>query len=104
MTSGMCSLIERFSNLILAIEDDEDCNPHWLCYYRIQMAFWILSRSGKCGDLSSALDVYEKIRLSWNDVSSYIESGKFDIKDQQGLFKTIDLGFVGQNDTEKKCI
>ena len=104
MSLGMCSLIERFSNLILAIEDDEDFDPHWLCFYRIQMAYWILSRSGKCGDLAAALNVYEKIRESWKDVSSYIESGKFDIKDYRGLFGSIDLDFVSQNDTENTRI
>ena len=100
MKSGLCSLIEYYSNLVLALEDDEDCRPEWLCFYRIQMAYWIFSRSGKCDDLSAALGVYQKIRDSWKDVSSYIESGKFDIKDFTGLFKSIDLDFVGQNDSE----
>ncbi len=104
MTLGICSLIEKFSNLILAIEDDEDFDPHWLCFYRIQMAYWIFSRSGKCDNLPEALSVYEKIRDSWKDVSSYIESGKFNINDPQGLFKSIDLDFLGQNDSEKKTI
>lgn len=97
MKAGLCSLIEQYSNLILAIEDNEDFDPHWLCFYRIQMAFWIMSRMGRCSDLEHAHMVYNRIRLSWEDVSRYIRSGNTGISDIEGLFKSIDLGFTGQN-------
>ena len=98
MNDGVCTLIDRFSKLILAIEDDEDFDPHWLCFYRIQMAYWILSCSGRCSDLDAAHRVYEHIRLSWKEISDYMNSGKFDIANPEGLFKTIDLDFTGQFD------
>ena len=100
MSPHICSLIENYSNLILAIEDNNDSDPHWLCFYRIQMAYWIMSRMGRCSDLAMAHAAYSTIRLSWLEIRAYMNSGKFSICNADSFFKTIDLGFVGQNGPE----
>ncbi len=98
MNSCLCALIEKYSNLILALEDDNDFRPEWLCFYRIQMASWIMQMSGHCDNLTQVHEVYTRIKEAWCDVEAYLNEGKFNICNQTGLFKTIDLHLEGNYD------
>jgi len=100
MSGSLCRLIEQYSNLILAMEDDCNFDPKWLCFYRIQMTVWIMSRAGFCDNTAMAHETYEKIRTAWIDLSRYLESGKFTISNLGQLCATVDLGFADCNDSK----
>ncbi len=104
MKSGLCNLIEKYCNLVLALEDDEDFSPQWLCFYRIQMASWIMQMSGHCDNLTQIHEVYTRIKDAWCDIDAYLNEGKFNISDQAGLFKTIDLHLEGKYDPQLRLV
>ncbi len=104
MKSGICGLIEYYSNLILALEEDNDCSPDWLSFYRIQMASWIMKMSGHCDNMTQIHNVYTRIKEAWNDVDAYMKEGKFTISDEYGFFKSIDLHLEGKNDPDLRLL
>ena len=104
MKSGLCGLIEKYINLILAIEDDEDCSPEWLCFYRIQMTIWIMQMSGHCDNLTQAHEVYTRIKDAWSDMECYLNSGKFNIFNQSNLFRTVCIDHKGKNDPDLRLV
>lgn len=104
MNSGLCSLIEKYCNLVLALEDDEDFRPEWLCFYRIQMTIWIMQMSGHCDNLTQAHNVYIRIKDAWSDMECYLNSRKFNICNQNNLFRTVCINHKGKNDPDLRLV
>lgn len=93
MPENICRLLESYSNLILAVMDDEDTDPLWHRFYRIQMAQYLLGQENLQFDLEPAEVVYNLIQKNWEELKEYIDTSLLPVKNFDNLFKTISIDF-----------
>ena len=105
--SDICAILESYSNLILAIMDDEDSDPLWHKFYRIQMANYLLGQKNLEFDLEPIFIVYNLIQQSWDELKEFLHDGKFPVRDFDSICKQINIDFpidrftqVSENDSE----
>lgn len=94
MVSDIPNLIDEYSDLILAIENDENEDPLWQRFYQIQMAIYLLTHYQPSIHLSHARDAYHKIYKTWDDLNNYLSNPKIPVNNIDNLFKTIHIDFL----------
>ena len=93
MPTSVCNLIENYSNLILAIMDDEDSDPLWHRFYRIQMANYLLGQDNFRFDLGPVTVVYNMISDSWLKLKDYMDNSSLPVRDFDNVFKMVTIDF-----------
>ena len=91
MITDLPQLINEYSNLILAIENDENEDPLWHRFYQIQMAIYILNNQRRKLQMEEALEAYQRINRTWDDLNLYLKAPCFQVKNLDNLFKSIHI-------------
>lgn len=86
-------MLENYSNLILAVMDDEDTDPLWHRFYRIQMAQYLLGQENLQFDLEPAEIVYNLILQNWEELKDYMDHSVLPVKDFDNVFKMVNIDF-----------
>ncbi len=102
MTEHTCEFIENISNLILAIMSDEDTDPLWRRFYRIQMASFILSRRGFSFETCDAKAAYTVIREGWSHLNEILKDYPIRIRNLDAIFTQVMLDFPCGDNTLRK--
>ncbi len=89
----ICKMLENYSNLILAVMDDEDTDPLWHRFYRIQMAQYLLGQENLQFDLEPAEIVYNLILQNWIELKDYMDHSALPVKDFDNVFKMVNIDF-----------
>ena len=91
--SSLPDLLENYSNLILSVQDDENPDPLWHRFFRIQMAEFILSDRTMKFELENALRAYSMIHDKWCELEEYFETTSLPIRNYDNLFKQVFIDF-----------
>lgn len=84
-------IINAYSKLILAIEEDVDDDPLWNRFYQIQMASYFLSKKNLEFRLAEAEHAYNRILNCWVELRDYLDNASFPINNIDNIFKSIDI-------------
>ena len=95
----ICEKLEQYSNLILAIMNDEDPDPLWRSFYRIQMGSFILGQKNLCFTLQNACFAYEIIHNRWQEIKKILDSYPIPIKNYEAVFRQVILDFPTDRNT-----
>ncbi len=101
MPADLPERLAVYSNLVLAAMSDEDDDPLWQRFYRIQIASFFLSKKNLRFKLEEACRAYRMIVNRWCDVKTDIEDCDIPIRNIDNLFKTILIDYP--YDCEEEC-
>lgn len=73
--------------------DDEDSDPLWHRFYRIQMANYLLGQKDLQFDLGPVVMVYNMISECWNELKDYMDHSFLPVKDFDNVFKMVNIDF-----------
>lgn len=86
-------LLEKFSNLILCLSQDENQDPLWQRFYQIQMASFILGSKTMQFEIEEAIRAYELISDKWDELEIFFEKTPFPVKNYDNIFKQVFIDF-----------
>jgi len=93
MEDPIAHILNSYSKLILAIEDDCNFDPLWRRFYQIQMHMYLLSKKNFEFKIDEAEQVYDLIVRSWTDLKSYVDNPVFNISNIDNIFKNTIIDF-----------
>ncbi len=93
MPEYVCKILEDYSNLILAVMSDDDSDPLWHRFYRIQMAQYLLGQKNLQFDLEPVQIVYNLIQQNWAALKEYMDNSLLPVKNFDNVFKMISIDF-----------
>lgn len=99
MNSSLPALLDCYTRLVLAVTDDDNKDPLWNRFYRIQMTSWILTRKHFNFVMEDALDAYDKIVESWNELENYMNHCLLPVRNFDSVFKMVKVPFAVTEDT-----
>ena len=87
----MNRVIEQFEILVVCVENDNDTDPLWQRFYRIQMTMFIFNNPEMKASAGEIHNAYMVIKESYRSFQTYLKNPAFRIRNIDNLIKSISV-------------